>query len=91
MLLGAYSFETPQDLHEEFWEIHPTGDEVIFLMSGVVDLELLEANGPRRTRLSAGCGVIVPAGVWHRFRQEQPGKMVAMTPCEGTRLSLIPE
>ena len=47
------------------WEMHPHGDEFVYLLSGEAALYLDEVGGMRIIRLSGTGAVIVPRGVWH--------------------------
>ncbi len=63
-----------------YWERHPDGDELVYLLSGDVEL-LLEADGGRgAVRLRAGEAAIVPAGAWHRARVHAPSRLLFVTP-----------
>jgi mannose-6-phosphate isomerase-like protein (cupin superfamily) len=66
------------------WEMHPHGDEFLYLLSGSMDVELEDA-GKRRIRLSGMTGCVVPRGIWHRTVVHQPGEMIFITPGKGTR------
>lgn len=66
------------------WEMHPQGDELVYLLSGAVDL-LLEQGGAVRTISLDGAGaVVVPRGVWHTARVRAPSRMLHVTRGEGT-------
>jgi mannose-6-phosphate isomerase-like protein (cupin superfamily) len=76
-VLGAFRFETPDDLHADSWEIHPHADEIIVLLSG--EIEIVLEQGPKSTRnvpLEPGRAFIVPAGVWHRLVMRAPGELL---------------
>jgi mannose-6-phosphate isomerase-like protein (cupin superfamily) len=64
------------------WEMHPKGDEIIYLLSGDVEI-LLEGAGS--VRLSPGQTTIVPKGVWHTARVPTPSKLLFITFGEGTQ------
>lgn len=80
-LFSAHTFSEPWPV----WERHPAGEEVVFLLSGSVDL-VLEENGQRRTlRLTRrGEYVLVPRGVWHTAIASEPVTMIFITPGAGT-------
>ena len=80
-LFSAHAFSEPWPV----WERHPAGEEVVFLLSGSVDL-VLEENGQRRTiRLTRrGEYVLVPKGVWHTAIASEPVTMIFITPGAGT-------
>ena len=64
-------------------EMHPDGDEVLFLISGHVDLMLEEAGSERAIEVRPGQGVVVPKGVWHRVLLREPSQVLHVTPGPG--------
>lgn len=61
-LVSAYDFTESWDS----WEMHPAGDEVVFLMRGEVVLHQEFADGtPAEVRLVAGEYGVNPPGAWH--------------------------
>lgn len=67
------------------WEMHPAGDEIVYLLSGAMDLVLDEPGGPRTVALRPGQAVIVPRGIWHRGTVHQPGDALFITRGAGTQ------
>lgn len=67
------------------WEMHPGGDECLYLLSGAADL--IVKNLPRRwvTKLSAGSACVVPRGRWHRLIVRDAGVLLFITPALGTQ------
>ncbi len=66
------------------WEMHPQGDEFVYLLSGAVEL-LLERGSGIETIVLAGSGaVVVPRGVWHTAKVRTPSRMLHVTRGEGT-------
>ncbi|MBD8530535.1 MULTISPECIES: cupin [unclassified Massilia] len=66
------------------WEMHPHGDEFVYLLSGAVEL-LLEQDGNLVTVALNGAGaVVVPRGVWHTARVLAPSRMLHVTRGAGT-------
>jgi mannose-6-phosphate isomerase-like protein (cupin superfamily) len=66
------------------WERHPAGEEIVYLLSGAVDLVLDQDDGERAIALRPGQGVIVPRGVWHRGMVHTPGDTLHITRGDGT-------
>lgn len=67
------------------WEMHPVGDEVLYLISGRVELLLLEDAIERVIELDIpGSSTIVPKGIWHTARVLETAKILFITPGEGT-------
>ena len=67
------------------WEMHPAGDEILFLISGELTLVLEESGRERPVRLTAGKLVIVPRGVWHTARMSQACLLLGLTDGAGTQ------
>jgi len=61
-------------------EVHPDGDELLFLISGAVTVTLELADGDRLVELGAGDGLVVPKGVWHKITMRDPGQLIHITP-----------
>jgi len=68
------------------WEMHPTGDELLVLLSGAVELVLQEGHNDRVVELDAGSAFLVPFGTWHRLRVKSPGEVLFVTPGKGTQV-----
>jgi mannose-6-phosphate isomerase-like protein (cupin superfamily) len=78
-LTGAYSLSASGG-----WEMHPAGDELLYLLSGAMDVVLQAGGGDRVVELRPGTACIVPRGVWHRQIVHQPGDLFAITYGKGT-------
>ncbi len=48
------------------WERHPTGDELLHILEGEVEIVVQVEAGPVSTKVSAGSVFVVPRGLWHR-------------------------
>ena len=66
------------------WERHPAGEEVVFLISGRVDLVQDIDGAEHVVELRPGDAVVNPTGVWHTSRVHEPGLALFITPGEGT-------
>ena len=66
------------------WEMHPAGDEILYLISGEIDIVLTERDGDRVVALKAGDACIVPRGTWHRQVVSQPADLLGITFGKGT-------
>jgi mannose-6-phosphate isomerase-like protein (cupin superfamily) len=75
-LVGVFHFENEADLHPTMWEMHPSADEFLFLVSGAVRLIPQEETSERSVELGAGQATIVPRGVWHRLLMRRPGDLL---------------
>ncbi len=65
-------------------EMHPDGDEVLYLVSGLARITL-ETEPVQELTLGPGDGVIVPRGVWHRVDVLEPIQVVYLTPGPNNR------
>jgi mannose-6-phosphate isomerase-like protein (cupin superfamily) len=90
--------ESRTDLHEgrlvsgfhftedwKTWEVHPNGDEIVYLLSGAMDLVLQEAEGERVVKLRGRAACVVPRGAWHRAIVHAPSDALFITRGAGTQ------
>jgi mannose-6-phosphate isomerase-like protein (cupin superfamily) len=61
-------------------EVHPDGDEVLYLISGAMSVRLELPDGHHHIDLAAGDGLVVPQGVWHKVAMRKPGQLLHITP-----------
>jgi mannose-6-phosphate isomerase-like protein (cupin superfamily) len=61
-------------------EMHPDGDELLYLVSGAVTVCLELAGGDRIVELRSGDALVVPRGVWHKITLRDPGRLIHITP-----------
>jgi quercetin dioxygenase-like cupin family protein len=74
------------------WERHPKGEELLHVLEGEVEVELLQKGGRLgRTTVGAGSFFVVPRGLWHRPIQRAPVVMLYVTPGEGTEATFEDE
>ncbi len=67
------------------WEIHPKGDEAVYLLEGDTDFVLWRDGKETSVRVNGpGSYVVVPKGTWHTARPHAPTTMLFVTPGEGT-------
>ncbi|MEM9620287.1 MAG: cupin domain-containing protein [Pseudomonadota bacterium] len=63
-------------------EMHPDGDEVLYVVSGRI--RLIYDNAPDLPMvLAAGDACIIPAGEWHRLEVLEPARLIHVTPGPG--------
>ena len=60
-------------------EMHPDGDEVLYLISGRVNVVFLDSP-QEDIGMKPGEGLIVPKGIWHRVDILEPCQIVYLTP-----------
>ena len=61
-------------------EVHPDGDELLFLVAGAVTVRLELPDGDRDVELGAGDAIVIPQGTWHKVTMREPGRLVHITP-----------
>jgi mannose-6-phosphate isomerase-like protein (cupin superfamily) len=72
-------------------EMHPDGDELLFVVSGRFTV-LLELDAERREiELRPGAALVVPRGVWHLVAMQEPGQLVHITPGPGGDHRPVPQ
>jgi len=60
-------------------EMHPDGDEVLYLVSGKVRVVFLDSDD-EDIDVNPGDGLVVPKGAWHRVDILEPSQIVYLTP-----------
>lgn len=87
-VMGMSAPTIPADLHPENWEMHPDGDELLFLLDGAIDVMLAAENGGDGVLLPLrrGQACLVESGTWHRLLLRAPSRLMFVTPAGGTRM-----
>ena len=68
------------------WEMHPSGDEIVCLLSGAVTFLLEGGSGIHPHSLTAVDDyLVVPKGTWHTAKTQRSSRMLFITPGEGTQ------
>ncbi|HEY0956778.1 MAG TPA: cupin [Roseateles sp.] len=67
------------------WEMHPAGDEFVYLLDGDVEFLLELPEGLHAQRITGRGAVVVPRGVWHTARVFRPSRMFFITLGAGTQ------
>jgi quercetin dioxygenase-like cupin family protein len=62
------------------WERHPEDEELLQVVEGSVDIEVLTDEGSEITTVAAGSVFVVPRGRWHRHRHTGLVKELYLTP-----------
>jgi mannose-6-phosphate isomerase-like protein (cupin superfamily) len=64
------------------WEMHPDCDEMLQVLEGEIEIEVLPEGGepPVTTRVSSGSFFVVPRGCWHRQNLLVRTKELYLTP-----------
>jgi len=71
------------------WEMHPEGDEFVYLLAGAVELLLERDDGIERVTLDGSGAVVVPRGVWHTAKVRAPSRMLHVTRGAGTQTRTV--
>lgn len=66
------------------WEMHPQGDEFVYLLEGDIEFLLELPEGLHAQRIDGRGAVVVPRGVWHTARVFKPSRMFFITLGAGT-------
>jgi uncharacterized cupin superfamily protein len=66
------------------WEMHPNGDEFVYLLSGSINLLLEQPSGIESIKLRDSGAILVPRGIWHTAKVHTPSRMLHITMGEGT-------
>ena len=67
------------------WEMHPYGDEFVYLLSGEVEMQLDLPSGVTSTRIVGRGAILVPRGIWHTAKVFRPSCMLFVTRGGGTQ------
>lgn len=67
------------------WELHPSGDELVYLLTGAAELWLETAAGIQCLPMQAPAAALIPAHCWHRVTTRQLCRMLFITYGEGTQ------
>ena len=62
------------------WERHMKGDELVQVVAGSTEFDIIVDDDKRTFKLSAGMLLVVPRGCWHRFRSEEGVTVLTATP-----------
>lgn len=64
------------------WEMHPDCEELLHVIEGGIDVEVLPSDGGAGsvTRLETGSFLIIPRGCWHRQTILQETREFYLTP-----------
>lgn len=87
LLVAEYAFSEDWPT----WEIHPHGDELLYLLSGECSIHLLIDGVEEIVHFTdIGSVIKVPAATWHTAKVKKPCRILFITPGEGTENSAKP-
>lgn len=82
LLIAEYTF----DKDWGSWEQHPEGDEILYLVSGALEIHLRMADGISKVIMDQpGTTLTVKKSLWHTAKVISPCKVLFITPGEGTQ------
>lgn len=84
-LVSEFTF----DANWSVWEMHPEGDELVYVLAGHVTLVLELAEGTREVEVRGRGAVVVPRGVWHTAKVHAPSRSLHLTRGAGTQHRVI--
>ena len=67
------------------WEMHPAGDEILFMLEGKAAFVLELPDGLKKIDLNAGRLLVIPKGVWHTAKVSEASRLLAITAGQGTQ------
>jgi mannose-6-phosphate isomerase-like protein (cupin superfamily) len=67
------------------WEMHPAGDEILFMLEGKATFVLELPGGLREVALTAGRVLVIPKGVWHTAKVREPARLLGITAGHSTQ------
>ena len=67
------------------WEMHPAGDEIVYLLSGDVEVHLETPDGVQRVRMDTEAALVIPRGAWHTVKVRERARMLHVTLGAGTQ------
>jgi mannose-6-phosphate isomerase-like protein (cupin superfamily) len=62
------------------WERHPSGDELLHVLDGNVEVSLFAPEGRIEVLLEAGSVFVIPRGLWHRSCPRGAASILFVTP-----------
>ena len=82
---GRLLSTSPMGADWTHWEMHPAGDEILFMLEGKATFILDLSDGLREVALSSGRLLVVPKGVWHTAKVSEPARLLTITAGSGTQ------
>src|SRR5690242_16557940 len=73
IFVGRFSGKTP-------WERHPSGDELLHILDGQVEVTIDTGKNPIQVTLQTGSVLVVPRGRWHCQNAPTTVTLLSATP-----------
>jgi mannose-6-phosphate isomerase-like protein (cupin superfamily) len=67
------------------WEMHPAGEEFLYLLSGAMEVLMEGEDSEQVVELRKGGACVVPRGTWHRQIVHEPCELLGITFGKGTK------
>jgi mannose-6-phosphate isomerase-like protein (cupin superfamily) len=67
------------------WEMHPAGDEILYMIEGNATFLLEMSAGVKEVALTPGRLLVIPKGTWHTAKVRAASRLLAVTPGHGTQ------
>jgi mannose-6-phosphate isomerase-like protein (cupin superfamily) len=67
------------------WEMHPAGDEILYMVEGGAVFILDLSSGLTEVGVDIGRLLLIPKGVWHTAKLTAPARILAITAGSGTQ------
>lgn len=80
-LVSEFTFDSDWSV----WEMHPEGDELVYVLEGHATLVLELPDGVREVEIRDRGAVVVPRGVWHTAKVHAPTRSLHLTRGAGTQ------
>ena len=81
-LLNDYSLGLGRYVGTSPWERHRNGDELLYILSGQVEVTLLRAGNEERDTISTGSFFVVPKDRWHQLSTPNGASIFYASPPE---------
>ena len=66
------------------WEMHPEGEEFVYLLAGALELHIERDGRVDVIALNDTGAVMIPRGLWHTAKVKAPSRMLHVTRGAGT-------
>ncbi len=61
------------------WEMHPNGEEIVYMLSGEIDLVLEKDSEIQTIELRGKGSVVIPRSTWHTAKVFAPSNVLVIT------------
>jgi mannose-6-phosphate isomerase-like protein (cupin superfamily) len=85
-VLGVHRFTDDESVHADYWERHPAGDELLYVLEGRLLVRVERDGAFDDVVIAQGQACVVPRASWRRLRVLEPGRLLFLTPPAGSSL-----